>query len=89
MKVKCKECGQEYELESGESPSDFQCECGGDLIGKNTLVKPANKDKKTDKHRKTWSEQSNGIKALSIIIVIVFFLGIYAVISSLMSTGVC
>lgn len=29
--VKCKVCGMEYELDPGDNPSDFQCECGGDL----------------------------------------------------------
>ncbi len=29
--VKCKECGQEYELENGNNPSDFECNCGGEL----------------------------------------------------------
>ncbi|WP_308572152.1 zinc ribbon domain-containing protein [uncultured Methanobacterium sp.] len=29
--AKCGECGNEYELEPGESPADFQCECGGNL----------------------------------------------------------
>lgn len=30
--VKCKECGQEYELEDGNNPSDFQCDkCEGAL----------------------------------------------------------
>lgn len=29
--LKCNLCGKEYELNDGENPSDFQCECGGDL----------------------------------------------------------
>lgn len=29
--VKCKVCGDEYELDTSDNPSDFQCECGGDL----------------------------------------------------------
>ena len=31
VKVKCKKCGKEYDLKKGDKPSDFQCECGGDL----------------------------------------------------------
>lgn len=30
--VKCKGCGKEYELVNGENPSNYQCECGGNLI---------------------------------------------------------
>jgi hypothetical protein len=29
--AKCTECGIEYELKDGEKPSDYQCECGGEL----------------------------------------------------------
>lgn len=32
MLSKCRECGKEYELEDDENPSDYQCECGGDLV---------------------------------------------------------
>lgn len=28
----CKECGQEYELDKGVTPSEYQCECGGNLV---------------------------------------------------------
>jgi predicted RNA-binding Zn-ribbon protein involved in translation (DUF1610 family) len=31
VRVKCVECGKEFEIEEGESPFDFQCECGGSL----------------------------------------------------------
>lgn len=30
-RVKCKECGKEYELNSGDNPGNFQCDCGGNL----------------------------------------------------------
>lgn len=29
--VKCIDCGQEYEIKKGDKPSDFQCNCGGEL----------------------------------------------------------
>ncbi|CDG64591.1 hypothetical protein MBMB1_0481 [Methanobacterium sp. MB1] len=29
--VKCKECGNEYEIEDDENPLNYQCECGGDF----------------------------------------------------------
>ncbi|MDO5836229.1 MAG: CARDB domain-containing protein [Methanobacterium sp.] len=32
MKVQCSRCGEEYQLELDENPSDFQCKCGGELI---------------------------------------------------------
>lgn len=35
--VKCKECGQEYELEDDNNPSDFKCECGGNLEFKESI----------------------------------------------------
>lgn len=31
MKVRCLECGKEYQLEPDEKPSDFQCICQGEL----------------------------------------------------------
>jgi len=31
VNAKCDSCSQEYKLETGENPSDFQCECGGEL----------------------------------------------------------
>ena len=34
MLTYCLECGKEYELESGDKLSDFQCECGGKLASK-------------------------------------------------------
>jgi len=55
--AKCGECGTEYQLDSGEDPSDFQCECGGNL-SKNevepvTHVKPD----------KSWKEKAEDIKS--------------------------
>jgi len=40
--LKCNLCGKEYELEDGENPSDYQCECGGNLspeIKKSTIAR--------------------------------------------------
>ncbi len=34
MKVQCLKCGEEYQLNPDENPSDFQCKCGGELIHK-------------------------------------------------------
>lgn len=34
--VICTECGNEYDLNRGENPSDYQCECGGNLEYPNT-----------------------------------------------------
>ena len=31
MKVQCSNCGKKYQLEPNERPSDFQCDCGGQL----------------------------------------------------------
>lgn len=38
--AKCEKCKKEYQLESNEKPSDFQCECGGGLDNVNELSKP-------------------------------------------------
>ena len=32
--VKCNECGNEYQLNDGDKPENYQCDCGGSL--KNT-----------------------------------------------------
>jgi hypothetical protein len=42
--AKCIECGKEYEIKDGEKPSDYQCECGGELQHQKTQSKkPATK----------------------------------------------
>ena len=44
MIAKCTECGKEYEIKDGEKPSDYQCECGGELQHQKTQSKkPATK----------------------------------------------
>jgi len=40
MIVKCESCGIEYELGSDEKPSDFQCECGGELSPNEMVFEP-------------------------------------------------
>ena len=41
MIIKCKKCGNEYELGSNEKLSDFECECGGELYLNNRVSEPA------------------------------------------------
>lgn len=60
--AKCKKCGKEYQLESNEKPSDFQCECGGELSSKKIDKKPIT-IKKPNKERKSWKERAEGVKA--------------------------
>jgi len=55
MLARCKECGKEYELDRGENPSDYQCECGGKLnYNENTTV---------DSAKKVYSKFTNKIKS--------------------------
>lgn len=52
MKVKCSECGKEYQLKSDEKPSDFQCTCGGELKPEKQALpenEPLNKPDKPSK----------------------------------------
>lgn len=88
--VKCLDCGKEYELNSGENPSDFQCECGGNL----TYVNLANKSSKEPERTnlaigkthvdKKITEYNNmillGIVILAMGIVGYFFSGLFLVI---------
>ncbi|MBZ2166825.1 hypothetical protein [Methanobacterium spitsbergense] len=48
MIIKCKKCGNEYELGYNENLSDYQCECGGEL----SLNKRASEPVKTLKTQK-------------------------------------
>ena len=41
MIIKCKKCGNEYELGYNEKLSDFECECGGELSLNNRVSEPA------------------------------------------------
>lgn len=60
--AKCEKCKKEYQLESNEKPSDFQCECGGELSSKEVLVEPV-KPIKPKKTSKSWKEENNNFKA--------------------------
>jgi hypothetical protein len=60
--AKCKECGKEYQLESNEKPSDFQCDCGGELSSKEAVVTPT-KIKKPTQERKSWKERADDVKS--------------------------
>ena len=40
--AKCEKCGKEYQLEPKDDPSDFQCECGGELKYKDSEEVPIN-----------------------------------------------
>lgn len=47
VKVKCTECGKEYELDEGENLSDYMCvECGGNLDYKNYSARNSDSSKK-------------------------------------------
>jgi|GEM_PF-913468 hypothetical protein len=60
--VKCEKCGQEYQLGPNDKLSDFKCECGGELSLKEAVVEPVNTTK-PNKQRKSWKEQTKGVKA--------------------------
>lgn len=72
MKVKCTECGKEYNLEKGENPSNYQCDCGGNLKSLFDIKK--NRPQQTGDTEKTnssengltdwWNKQSTNKKAL-------------------------
>jgi hypothetical protein len=82
--AKCTKCGKEYELESDEKPSNFQCECRGDLTS-NEMTSETVKTKKPNKTpsdiRENWDKQSTnkkigigilGVCCIGIILVVVF-----------------
>lgn len=62
MIAKCKKCGKEYQLESNEKPSDFQCDCGGELSSKKEEFTPTKIKKPTQEH-KSWKERAEDVKA--------------------------
>lgn len=41
MIIKCEKCGKEYEIDSNEKLSDFECGCGGELSPKKTGDTPS------------------------------------------------
>ena len=62
--AKCVKCGKEYELKSDEEPSNFQCECGGDLKSKKIVSKSLKTKKSKDKPdiKNEWNKQSKNKK---------------------------
>ena len=81
MLAKCLKCGKEYELESDEKLSDFQCECGGELSSNKMASKPSNESKATKKpnFKEDWDKQSknrkigiSGLCCIGLILIIVF-----------------
>ena len=59
--AKCEKCEKEYQLKSDEKPSDFQCDCGGDLYPKKAVVSPITTEKSNQQH-KSWKERSDDVK---------------------------
>ena len=55
----CVQCGKEYELEPGQNPADFQCECGGDLNTSNGT---------SDGTSRNWFRRQRGLVKASIVI---------------------
>lgn len=82
----CVKCEKEYQLESYEKPSDFQCECGGELSTKRIKTDKIN-SKNPRKPPKPWKNQTKGVKVLSILIVLVLVVGIIYGISGMFSTA--
>ncbi len=52
VKVKCNECGEKYELDKGKIPSNYVCECGGDLDYEDELIWDSKISKKPAKSKK-------------------------------------
>ena len=57
--AKCEKCEKEYQLNPNEKPSDFQCECGGELSSK---INKSITTKKLNQQHKSWKERSNDVK---------------------------
>jgi len=75
MKVQCSECGKEYQLESDEQPSDFQCICGGELKLKKQPSSEKEPLNKPDKDSKSSSGSIfNDWKKQYLILIIAFIL---------------
>jgi len=63
--AKCEKCGKEYQLKSDEKPSDFKCECGGELSANESFE--TLEEIKPEKTRRTWNERTKRNKAMGII----------------------
>ena len=81
--AKCEKCEKEYELKSDEEPSNFQCECGGDLKSKKITDKSLKTKPSTEKPdiKDEWNKQSKnkkigfgiaGVCCIGLILIIVF-----------------
>jgi len=59
--AKCVKCGKEYKLKPDEKPSNFQCECGGQLGYSEDIINPERKkSKKTELCTKCGVENPSG-----------------------------
>jgi len=89
--ARCRECGNEYELQEDENPEDFQCECGGDLQRAITTPPTSETPPKSSKGIfETWNQQPTTIKAISVagvfIVLIVLIIGITGMFSPTQNT---
>ena len=75
--VKCMKCGKEYELKPDNNPSDFQCDCGGNLEFKADIAHEILKSKKTT--RKSLSRRRITI-SISLIVCLVLIISALLVI---------
>jgi DNA-directed RNA polymerase subunit RPC12/RpoP len=86
--AKCVKCDKEYELESDEEPSNFQCECGGELKSKEIVSKPVKTIPTKNKPdiKEEWNKQSKnrkiGIGILGVCCIgIILFIGVGGLLS--------
>lgn len=70
LRVKCVECGKEYELEDEDELSDFQCECGGTLKIKKSLTSDTQKSKK--------SKKIISVSILALIVIVIALLAVFS-----------
>jgi hypothetical protein len=70
MIAKCVLCGTEYQLDDGENPQNFQCDCGGALmhtINQNPGIKTNSTKKRVSKNHKIFIYSIIMVIALDII----------------------
>lgn len=76
MKVQCSKCGKKFQLEPDENPSDFQCNCGGELkIAKDpsNAYQDFSKPPKPSKTHKSPNSIFDDWKKQYLVIIVVFF----------------
>lgn len=83
--VKCNECSQEYELENGDNPSSYQCDCGGKLDFKGSInyhheTENASRDKIAYGYSHT-DEKSFKYKFIMVIGIAIIFIGLLGTIT--------